>query len=261
MDAAIRRLYVIPFKLGQYDKFHGPIQRENPLYSKLQYFSESLERENDKLSRMFNFIVTFSIFQTDVNSLVFDYNMQYYFQKLVRDSRETVFGMFYIMNKEKVDRIIASVEKAMIQPDINDTEYIAEFAIGVGELGQLMRSFVSRMAENNSEVQKEIVDDTSVPWHIRMYYIKSSMLFVNKVSCQCDNFEQCLNEDVRNFITDRRIQQFVMDDFDAYGDLDHNPIDSDDQITAIINEKIGEDSCLGKRQQRKFSVGLSILED
>lgn len=146
-------------------------------------FSNNFEEEPDKLNRIFNFIVTFALFQTDIEGLQFSNNLHYYFNKLVRDFQSTVFGMFYMTYKGKVDEIIAQIEDMMMQPDINDTEYLCSVALGAGSLQGLMNLFNSEMAALNFNVNSTLIKDPSIPWPIRMYYLKNDPIFVTKSMC------------------------------------------------------------------------------
>ena len=63
IDAAIRRLYIIPVKTGAYDRLHGRVPKESPFWKQLHEYDLLFEEEPEKLSRIFNLIVSFALFQ------------------------------------------------------------------------------------------------------------------------------------------------------------------------------------------------------
>ena len=64
----------------------------------------------------------------------------------------TVFGMFYVTNKKKVDEILLEVEKVMVQQDVNDTEYLCQVALSSGNLQSLMVQFLLEMTNLNTRI-------------------------------------------------------------------------------------------------------------
>lgn len=160
-------------KLGQYDKLHAKLPQTSKHWKDVGLFSNNFDEEPDKLSRFFNFLVTFALFQTDIEGLQFSNNLHYYFNKLIRDFQGTIFGMFYLTNKVKIDTITAGIEAMMVEPEINDTEYLCSVALGAGSLQGLMNQFLLEMASFNFNVNSAIIKEASIPWPIRMYYMKN----------------------------------------------------------------------------------------
>ncbi len=62
-DAAIRRLYIIPLKMGQFEKMHGKVPTEHPQRTNLLQFDPRFESEPNRLVRMFNLMFAFGLFQ------------------------------------------------------------------------------------------------------------------------------------------------------------------------------------------------------
>lgn len=115
-------------------------------------FNSCFDEEPNKLNRIFNFMVTFALFQQDISGFEFDPRLQSYFTKLVGDFSITVFGMFYATYKKRVDDLIIEVEKTMVQQDINDTEYLCQVAMAASNLQGSIVQFLTEMTNLNPRV-------------------------------------------------------------------------------------------------------------
>jgi hypothetical protein len=62
IDAAIRRLYIVPVKSGTYDKLHGRVPKESVYWNTLHPYSFRFEEEREKLPRIFNLIASFALY-------------------------------------------------------------------------------------------------------------------------------------------------------------------------------------------------------
>lgn len=62
VEAAIRRLYMIPFRSGRYNDLHCNISRSDPphLYEELCKYNNMLAEEGNVLERLFNFLIAFA---------------------------------------------------------------------------------------------------------------------------------------------------------------------------------------------------------
>lgn len=79
INAALRRLYLVPLKSEMFDKKHGKISNGHQYYKQLWYYNESFTQEVDKLPRLFNFIVGFGLFQQDISYFLLNPHLQSYF--------------------------------------------------------------------------------------------------------------------------------------------------------------------------------------
>lgn len=62
VDAALRRLYLIPLKMGKFDKLHGRLPEEHPAAEELTKHETKYMSEPNKLERLFNFMMSFAMF-------------------------------------------------------------------------------------------------------------------------------------------------------------------------------------------------------
>jgi len=106
VEAALRRLYIVPVKGGPFEKLHGRVPPESPSYVPLLGFDSRFDKEPHKLQRIFNFIVAFALYQQDVQSLYVDPRMHSYFSRLAKDFSATLFGTFYLSHKARIDELI-----------------------------------------------------------------------------------------------------------------------------------------------------------
>lgn len=83
VDAALRRLYIVPVKAGPFERLHGRLSRESPYYERLACLDTRFDKESSKLQRIFNLILAFALFQSDVRGMYLDAALHSYFQKLV----------------------------------------------------------------------------------------------------------------------------------------------------------------------------------
>ena len=96
VDAAIRRLYIVPMKYTMgFDQMHGLIDEAHPLYSLLLSHSKSYQNERDKLNRIFNAMISFALYQADIQGFVLLPELQPLFTKLAKDMQTTIFGSFF----------------------------------------------------------------------------------------------------------------------------------------------------------------------
>ncbi len=50
----------------------------------------------------------------------------------------SLFGAFYLENKQRIDEMLVTTEDFMKRPDINDSEYHGHIALQVGQYQQLV---------------------------------------------------------------------------------------------------------------------------
>lgn len=63
VDAALRRLYLVPVKAGAFEKLHGRVPKDSPLFKLLLEHDHKFDQEYNKLQRIFNLIVAFALYQ------------------------------------------------------------------------------------------------------------------------------------------------------------------------------------------------------
>ena len=87
----------------------------------------------NRLERLFNFIVVFGLYQSDIVNLLFDSRMAAYFDKLKKDFAGTTFGVFYLRNKVEIDSLVSGVEDSMTTA-AEDRLYSTKMAVAIGRL-------------------------------------------------------------------------------------------------------------------------------
>ena len=133
VDGALRRLYIVPVKGGTYERLHGRVPKDSPRYSALIMADGKFDAESSRLKRMFNLIVSFALFQDDLRGFYFDQRLHGYFQKLANDFSRSAFGTFYLTQKTHVDDLVKEVEKAMVEENVDDTDYLVKVATCAGQ--------------------------------------------------------------------------------------------------------------------------------
>lgn len=104
-------------KAGPYEKLHARVPRTSSVWSQLLGCDHRFDQEPDKLQRIFNLIVSFALYQSDVKGFYFDSRVHSYFSAIAKDFSHTTFGTFYLLHKEKIDDIIREVEHSMTLSD------------------------------------------------------------------------------------------------------------------------------------------------
>lgn len=63
VDAALRRLYIIPMKAGSFEKLHGGISKQSQYYADVAKYETMYENEPNRLQRIFNLILALALYQ------------------------------------------------------------------------------------------------------------------------------------------------------------------------------------------------------
>jgi len=63
VDAALRRLYIIPVKAGPFERLHGRTPKDSPSWKTMLEFDHKFDQESNKLQRIFNLIMSFALYQ------------------------------------------------------------------------------------------------------------------------------------------------------------------------------------------------------
>ena len=62
INAALRRLYVVPMKMESFERMHGRVPDDSPSHQKVKHLDCMFENEPSKLQRIFNLILSVALF-------------------------------------------------------------------------------------------------------------------------------------------------------------------------------------------------------
>lgn len=98
----------------------------------------------------------------------------------------------------------------MAEEDPDDSSYLVKVSTCVGQFQQLLYEFLTRLVADNPEVELAVVKDKTIPWPIKAYHLLSSVKFNMRLMWEMrDEADDALNEEVRNFLIDPRMQHFA----------------------------------------------------
>lgn len=188
-------------------------------------------KESYRLDRMFNFVLGFALYQQDIRGLYLDSRLYSHFQKVIKDFSTSVFGTFYLSSKTAVDKIICELEGVMIKQDLNDTEYLTNFAVCVGNLQQQIYQFMEANLAGIDDYCLDIVKDSTLAWPARMYTAIDNVRFIAKIMWLAQGKDiSLLNQEVSAFIGNPQMAMFIPDLISSDGAIVNNSYEEEKQI-------------------------------